>query len=54
MSLSLRDPPGFVCECDAAMLVPVTLEGYLEVDVTVTVQTNDGSGIRRSSFIISC
>ena len=54
MSLSLRHPSGFVCECDAAMLVLVTLEGYLEVDVTVTVQTNDGLGIRRNSFIISC
>ena len=43
VSLSVRND-GNVPESNAAMLVLVTLEGYLEVDVTVTVSTNDGSG----------
>ena len=44
VSLSVMND-GNVPESNAAMLVLVTLEGYLEVDVTVTVSTNDGSGI---------
>ena len=43
MSLSVRND-GNVSESNAAMLVLVTLEGYLETDVTVTVQTRDGTG----------
>ena len=44
MSLSVRND-GNVPESNAAMLVLVTLEGYLETDVTVTVQTSDGTGM---------
>ena len=44
VSLSVRND-GNVPESNAAMLVLVTLEGYLETDVTVTVQTSDGTGM---------
>ena len=43
VSLSVRND-GNVSESNAAMLVLVTLEGYLETYVTVTVQTSDGTG----------
>ena len=45
VSLSVRNPAGNVSESNAAMLVLVTLDGYLETDVTVTVQTRDGTGM---------
>ena len=44
MSLSVMND-GVVSEDNGAMLVLVTLNGQLEVSVTVTVETVDGSGL---------
>ena len=44
VTLSLGNPAGIVPEQNGAMLVLVELEGEIDTDVTVTVQTYDGSG----------
>lgn len=44
MSLSVMND-GVVSEDDGVALVLVTLAGQLEVSVTVTVETFDGSGM---------
>ena len=52
VSLSVRND-GNVPESNAAMLVLVTLDGYLETDVTVTVQTSDGTGMYLCTYMES-
>ena len=51
VSLSVRND-GNVPESNAGMLVLVTLEGYLETYVTVTVETSDGTGT--CTYVYTC
>lgn len=44
VSLSLGNPLGFVNEGRGTMLVLVEVEGSLKTDITVTVETSDGTG----------
>ena len=44
VTLSLGNPAGTVSEGNGAMLVLVELEGEIDTNVRVTLQTQDGSG----------
>ena len=44
VTLSLGNPAGTVPEGNGAMLVLVELEGEIDTNVKVTLQTYDGSG----------
>ena len=50
VTLSLGNPTGIVSEGNGAMLVLVELEGEIDTNVKVTLQTYDGSGENSSFF----